>query len=401
MNGVNWIEAEGFLVVILEKKTPKTIKESSPIYKDVKAAIKENDRDKLVSLLFPEDQVKVKSSGRVSVDSSGAVSIEGRIVDSSLSRLIKDLMKEDLPFDPLVKLNRRIEKNENEWVRNQLFRFLERNRVSLTDDGCFICYKGVKKSGDDLVDCYTGKFLNNIGCTPSLPREEVDLNPHHTCSRGLHVAAHGYVRKIYGNNILVAVKVDPKDVCSVPYDYDDQKMRVCRYKVIAMMGDSTEMEHVYFPWDKSQIKSPAKKSKVRSRPKKGTAKADDYYGKKKWVDLSIPPASMTIDCVLKLTGKIIPISRKSKIRVIKYALDYLSESGYKTDGESLVEIPVDALRACCNKKVSISGKSSREIVQFVFNEIGEEIKINMKSKARIVDAAVTLFAQHGYDTITD
>lgn len=389
MSGVKWIEAEGFLVVILPKKAPKTIKVSSPIYKDVKKSVKAEDVDKLLELLFPEEAVETKSSGSVKMDSKGSLTIEGKKVDSALARMVKDFTSEGIDFRPLINLQKNIEKNENEWIREQLFRFLERNRVSLTDDGCFICYKGVtRKDNGDLVDCHSGRFLNNVGCCPEMPRNQVDLDPHRTCSAGLHVAAYDYVHGIYSGKVYIVVKIHPKDVCSVPYDYSDQKMRVCRYEVIAMMGDEKQMEHIYYPWDKSHLKEKTKKTEAKKKVQKSQ--------KRTWVDLSKPPASVTIQCVLNLTGKIIPISQKSKVRVIKYALDYLSAEGFKTKGKSKVEIPIEALAESCNKGVSIYGMSSRQIVDYVQETIGEKIKINLKSKARIVDAAVSLFAQYGY-----
>jgi len=43
----------------------------------------------------------------------------------------------------------------------------------------------------------------------------------------------------------VLVKVNPKDVVSVPVDYNNTKMRVCRYEVISVFGsqDTPEPDH--------------------------------------------------------------------------------------------------------------------------------------------------------------
>lgn len=385
MSGVKWIEAEGFLVVILPKKPPKTIKSSSPIYKDVKAAVAKNDVPRLLDVLFPEDAVSVKSSGKVKMDAKGSITMAGKEVDSALGRMVKEFTEEGLHFDPLLNLQKNIDKNPNEWIRQQLFRFLERNKVALTDDGCFVCYKGVEEKEGHLVDCHTKTFCNDIGRDVSMPRNKVDQNPHQTCSTGLHVAAHDYVKNVYSNKIYIVVKINPKDVCSVPYDYNDQKMRVCHYKVIAMMGNEKQMGHVYYPWDKTRMKK----------------KAIRESQKRVWVDISKTPASLIIECVLSLTGKIIPISPKSKGRVVKYALKFLQESGYKVEDPSRVEIPLGVLTEKAKKGVSIKGMSGSEIIAFVFKTTGRMITISAKSKARVVDYAVKMLAEQGYETETD
>ena len=67
-------------------------------------------------------------------------------------------------------------------------------------------------------------------------RADVDDDSQNTCSRGLHACASSYLGNFYSNSPdarVVVVKVDPKDVVSVPYDYNFSKMRVCRYEVLA------------------------------------------------------------------------------------------------------------------------------------------------------------------------
>jgi hypothetical protein len=71
-----------------------------------------------------------------------------------------------------------------------------------------------------------------------MDRDMVDADSSRTCSRGLHVASWGYVK---GHSTIVSVKVNPVDVVSIPYDYNGQKMRVCRYQVIdTITGEYTE-----------------------------------------------------------------------------------------------------------------------------------------------------------------
>ena len=68
-----------------------------------------------------------------------------------------------------------------------------------------------------------------------MDRDSVDADSSVTCSHGLHVAAFEYAHR-HGRT-LVAVKVNPVDVVSIPFDYNGQKMRVCRYKVLEVIGE--------------------------------------------------------------------------------------------------------------------------------------------------------------------
>jgi len=101
-----------------------------------------------------------------------------------------------------------------------------------------------KKVRDSWYDSHTGKtYLNKPGATISMPREKVDADRRNTCSRGLHVAAWDYAQGFRGTRLLL-VKVNPRDVVAVPPDYNEQKMRVCKYLVLK---EWTE----YAPYDQS------------------------------------------------------------------------------------------------------------------------------------------------------
>jgi len=113
---------------------------------------------------------------------------------------------------------------------NELFGFLEANRHPLTEDGCFIGYKGVNS---DWTDCHTGEIDNSIGATVHMDRSLVNEDPKQTCSRGLHIGNHEAAKRYWGGTgHLLVVKVNPRDVVAVPYDYHEAKMRVCEYTVL-------------------------------------------------------------------------------------------------------------------------------------------------------------------------
>lgn len=132
-----------------------------------------------------------------------------------------------LPYDSLLKFWENLKKNPSFNSRKMLFAFLENNGHPITEDGCFVAYRGVK---DDFTDCHTGKWNNSPGSVCEMPRDQVDDNPNNTCSKGLHVACFDYA-KGFGSK-LMEVKVNPADVVTVPVDYKGTKMRTCRFEVI-------------------------------------------------------------------------------------------------------------------------------------------------------------------------
>jgi hypothetical protein len=67
-----------------------------------------------------------------------------------------------------------------------------------------------------------------------MPRFGVDDNCSVGCSNGLHVGAIDYVKSYGGpGDKVVVCKVNPADVVSVPLDSEHQKVRCCRYEVVA------------------------------------------------------------------------------------------------------------------------------------------------------------------------
>ena len=151
------------------------------------------------------------------------------------------MIEQGAPVDVLVKFWKRLKENPSKESRESLYAFLEFNHVPLLPDGCFLAYKKVRKN---FMDCHSGTIDNSPGRSPEMDRSKVDPHRHNTCSHGLHVAAYRYAAHSYGGggDILLDVKVDPKDVVTVPPDYNQQKMRVCKYTVICVHEEGGEIK---------------------------------------------------------------------------------------------------------------------------------------------------------------
>lgn len=146
---------------------------------------------------------------------------------SELSDRILKFKEQGLPYAPLFAFWDNLKNNPSFNARKMLFKFLEHNGHPLTQDGCFIAYRGVT---EDFKDVHTKTFDNKPGSICEMNRDLVDDNPNNTCSSGLHVACFDYA-KGFGPK-LVEVKVNPSDVVAVPTDYNGTKMRTCKFEVV-------------------------------------------------------------------------------------------------------------------------------------------------------------------------
>lgn len=160
----------------------------------------------------------------------GVVKYRGEVMHNYASTKLVDLVEKGLPHIALVNFLARLQQNPSNRVVERLYQFLEVGQIPLARDGRFIAYKAIRA---DWTDIHSGRFDNSIGQTVSIPRNKVDENAEATCSYGLHVCSFGYLPNFaHANGHVVAVAVDPADVVAIPADYNNSKMRVCKYVVL-------------------------------------------------------------------------------------------------------------------------------------------------------------------------
>lgn len=167
----------------------------------------------------------------------GQVIVNGIPVHDGLSRKILQFQKEQLPHKPLVRFAENLQKNPSYRAVTELFQFLEKNDHPITEEGNFIAYKRVR---GNFTDIHSGKFDNSVGQVLEMPRNQVNEDSSQTCSYGLHVANWDYAHNHFASHdsatdIMLEVEVSPADVVSIPTDYNQSKMRVCRYKVLGVV----------------------------------------------------------------------------------------------------------------------------------------------------------------------
>jgi len=170
----------------------------------------------------------------------GSLSWDGIKMPNMFTSTIMDMVKQGFPFEPMLNFLDNMSQNPSDHAIVELFDFMENKHMPITTDGCFLAYKAVRS---DYKDIYSGKFDNSVGSICEVPRQSVDNNRNNGCGKGLHVGAIDYAKSYGGINLdegnddggnqLMICKVNPRDVVSVPNDSKFQKLRTCRYEVVA------------------------------------------------------------------------------------------------------------------------------------------------------------------------
>jgi hypothetical protein len=223
-----WVD--GNLTLILNNKAYQIIPDHIN-YKLILDALPTATNDELLELVDLEKAISNFSDGLVEIK-NGKVFFDGEEVHGSISKRILEFMSKGLPFQPLVNFLNNLMENPSMQSQKELYDFLEHELLPITEDGCFLAYKAVRS---DYMDKYAGKFDNHVGNVCEMNRAKVDDNRSVGCSEGLHAGALNYVANYgcadSGDHIMI-VKINPKDVVSVPSDCNHEKLRTCRYEVV-------------------------------------------------------------------------------------------------------------------------------------------------------------------------
>lgn len=226
---VHYVDDDGFF------KTGSAVL-GSLVFAKISEAVRTGDLDKVVEALkAPATLVRSNAAKfndtSIAVDGNGVLSINGRELPADLGKRIVAYAEQGLPYDSLVKFWNKLLQNPSMRAVQGLFRFLDAGHFPIANDGDFIGYRSVTA---DFKDHHTGTMDNSVGSVVEMPRNMVDEDPNKDCSHGLHCASWNYAQTFHsGNSRHIAVKVNPKDVVSVPFDYKNQKMRVCKFVVVA------------------------------------------------------------------------------------------------------------------------------------------------------------------------
>ena len=177
---------------------------------------------------------------------NGFIEYKGIQIVNSLSQRILAMIEEGFDYQPMLRFVENLYDNPSQRCLAELYKFLEHKKLPITDDGCFIGWKGVAVATDsfkdkmgrnvtsgNLVDKYTrNSFRNEPRDVNEMPRNQVCDNPEIGCSGGLHIGSFEYAQN--WSPVVVVCKVNPRDVVSVARDCDFQKVRCCKYEVLSL-----------------------------------------------------------------------------------------------------------------------------------------------------------------------
>jgi hypothetical protein len=216
------------VTVVLNSKT-FTATRSHENFDAIVQAIKDRAVDVLPGLFNIALALKSFCGGKIKVDEdAGVLFHNGSEVHNVMVSRILTMMKEGFDVNPMANFLDNLMQNPEQHAREELYLFLETGAMPITEDGCFLAYKKVK---GDYTDCYTGTFDNSIGQVLEMERSRCDSYRHNTCSDGFHFCSLPYLSSFGGEHIMI-VKINPRDVVSIPSDYNNTKGRCCRYEVV-------------------------------------------------------------------------------------------------------------------------------------------------------------------------
>lgn len=221
------------IVVVIDNKS-HTISKTHITYDRVLSAIKAGDWQAVKDFIEPKKVVLNYGKGNVSVHGE-SLYWKGKELNTGLAARMIQMLQEGFPIEPMVNFMENLMANPSKRAVDELYGFLEKGNLPITPDGHFLAYKKVRANYKDV---HSGKFDNSVGQIVTMERNEVDDNRNQTCSAGLHFCSLSYLSSFGGERTMI-LKINPRDVVSIPSDYNDAKGRCCKYEVIGEVDNGT------------------------------------------------------------------------------------------------------------------------------------------------------------------
>lgn len=221
---------DGLTVVIHGR--PFTVAKDHKAYDDAVSMLSYSTEEEFEELLTRAHRALEEKLG-IAADmtySGGVIMYQGEVLHNYAADRLVSMIDAGLDYGPLAQFLTKLQNNPAKRVVDNLYEFMEKGNIPLTEDGDFLAYKAVR---DDFYDLHSGTFFNGAGATCTMPRNKVDEDPDRTCSSGLHVCSFDYLPHFsHANGHVMIVKINPADVVAIPRDYNATKMRVAKYVVI-------------------------------------------------------------------------------------------------------------------------------------------------------------------------
>lgn len=222
---------------------PFNVNQSHQNFNAIVEALKAEEWDRIHDLINVTKQIAQSiretggnENGRIQICSAaGVILFDGLEIRNTLVDRIIKMLADGFNVKPMCALLENCMDLRKE-VADRIFDWIEAGCMPITDDGCFLAFKRVNF---DYTSFYDGKTMNAVGSWVRLPRSMCDDNQHNTCSSGLHFCSQGYLPSYHGGDgRILVLKVNPKDVIAIPYEYGTAKGRACAYEVVTELSEA-------------------------------------------------------------------------------------------------------------------------------------------------------------------
>jgi hypothetical protein len=217
--------SEGLTAIVNGKSF--SITNDNPSFRQVWDALQNDEDSDTIEELFNTALAIRRWSGNNIDVQDNQLFYKGEVINNVVADRIIELISQGENADGLIKFLENLLLNPSRRSIAELYTFLQHQALPITEDGCFLGYKGVT---EDYRDVHSGKFDNRIGAVHEMPRNAVCDDFRIGCSYGFHVGSLEYATN-WGSRCVI-VKVNPRDVVSVPECSNFQKLRTAKYEVL-------------------------------------------------------------------------------------------------------------------------------------------------------------------------
>jgi hypothetical protein len=234
-------------IVLFMNNKPQKFASSDPKYAAIIAALRlpSDQQEAAINKALEAADVNrnIQSKGFQLNPNTREVSYHGELLPAPLAQKVFSLIEQNLPVTLLEKFWENLKQNPSYNSVRELYDFLSYKELPITEDGCFLAYRGLlddfySVSGNTKTKVLQGvvnsqgRIYNGVGEHIEVQRNCVDDDRNNHCSFGIHAGSWDYARG-WSRGKMVVVKINPKDVVSVPADCECQKLRCCAYTVVS------------------------------------------------------------------------------------------------------------------------------------------------------------------------
>ncbi|ARK07475.1 transposase [Sphingobium phage Lacusarx] len=205
---------------------------------ELQKAPADRDLEAIRTYITIKSLIEHLSIGKVTVFED-EIHYDGQQVHGYLAERMLEILNQRIDLTPWATFMDNVHLNPANYAKEELYQWLEKAKMPLTPDGCFLAFKKVRQN---YTDCHSGMFDNSPGTILEMDRDACDPKRDNTCSTGFHFCSIGYIGNFGGERVVV-VKINPKDVTSIPSDYGFTKGRCCRYEVVAELSGQSAAYH--------------------------------------------------------------------------------------------------------------------------------------------------------------